>query len=278
MGKTLILGKGYIGSELEGKLPNSLCVSRSMLNYTSESLLSRYIYKNDIDTVINCVGFTGRPNIDEAEIKKEECWNLNVILPFKISNLCKRLEIDYIQISSGCIYDGYEKEWSEEDLPNFGLYNESSFYSKTKHASETLNDYGMNIRIRMPFGDELADRNYLKKILNYKNLIDYKNSKTYICDLSRFLGHVLTNNIGINYVGNLNFVNPDALYTREVIDLMKKFDLSNDQWTFVDIKELNIKAPRSNCVLSIEKLERLFPEFEMKSESEALEAALSNYL
>ena len=26
------------------------------------------------NVIINCSGFTGRPNVDEGESKKEECW------------------------------------------------------------------------------------------------------------------------------------------------------------------------------------------------------------
>ena len=39
------------------------------------------------------------------------------------------------QISSGCIYNGYEKRFTEEDEPNF-TFNNGSFYSGSKALCE----------------------------------------------------------------------------------------------------------------------------------------------
>ena len=116
------------------------------------------------------------------------CYELNTFTPLRISNLCKTYGINYIHISSGCIYTGYEKQFTEEDAPNFGLFSkESSTYSKSKHAYELGCDYGLIIRVRMPFCDQLHDRSYLTKILKYNNLINQVNSKTYVPQLLDFI-------------------------------------------------------------------------------------------
>ena len=58
---------------------------------------------------------------------------------------------------------------------------------------------------------------------------------------------------------------------------MKVFNsYQNKNWKFVDIKDINITAPRSNCVLSIEKLRAMFPEFHIETEANAIEMALTN--
>jgi dTDP-4-dehydrorhamnose reductase len=232
---------------------------------------------NGITHLVNCVGFTGRPNIDEAENKKEECWFLNVVFPLKISALCKKIGVNYIHISSGCIYTGYEKEWEENDAPNFGLYNDSSFYSKTKHAFETLNgNNGLVIRVRMPFGNTLSPRNYLTKILKYDTLIDYINSKTYIPDLCNFINYVIHMKRDFPFsMGPLNFVNPNPLVTSDVIKIMRQNGVENPNWKMVDISEIPIVAPRSNCVLSMNRFFALFPDFNINDEAEALHLALS---
>lgn len=283
MKKVLILGKGYIGNNLYKHLENQediecICHSRESLDYSNLSILNKYIINNDITHVINCFGFTGKPNVDECEYRKDECWNLNVQLPLKISNLCSKRKVNYIHISSGCIYTGYEKDYTEDDTPNFGMFHESSFYSKSKHAYELLSEYGCIIRIRMPFCDELNDRSYLSKIIKYNNLIDFKNSKTYVPDLCRFISYIIKSShyIPINGIGTINFVNPDACSTRSVVDLLKSFNIINADWKFVDIKELKLAAPRSNCVLSIEKLKKIFPNFEILSEQQAIEKALTS--
>lgn len=278
MSNVLIIGAGYVGAELyySGSCNNQYWLrSRKTLDYADESVLRKFILNNGIKYIINCSGFTGRPNVDEGELKKEECWDLNVRIPLKVSRTCRALDIDYIHISSGCIFTGYEKEFTETDIPNFGLFNDSSFYSKSKHAFETLNDYGCTIRVRMPFSQDLHDRSFITKIYKYNNLINYVNSKTYIPDLIRFIDTIIDSKTKTSSIGVINFVNPEAQDTAYLVDRMKSYNLINKDWEFVPIESINIKAPRSNCVLSIDKLKTLFPNFHIHTEREAIEAALS---
>ena len=133
MNNILFLGAGYVGTELfkrANKEDNNYWLrSRQELDYSNSLELRKFILNNDISYVINCSGFTGSPNVDEGELKKKKCWYLNVLLPLKLSKICKSIGVGYIHISSGCIYSGYEKEYVEQDEPNFGLYDNSSFYS-----------------------------------------------------------------------------------------------------------------------------------------------------
>lgn len=279
MSNILILGAGYVGTYLsKSRFLSDFNIhlkSKSELDYSDLSALRKYILNNDINLVINCSGFTGRPNVDECELRKEECWNYNVVLPLRVSETCKALNIQYIHISSGCIYSGYEKYYTEEDVPNFGLFNESSFYSKSKHAFETLNDYGCIIRIRMPISNDLNPRNFITKILNYDNVVNFVNSKTSLYSLSNFIYYLVKHNINVNTVGVLNFVNPEPHDTKYLMHEMKRFDLVNPNWKIVDIKNINITAPRSNCVLSISKLEKLFPNFHIDTEADVLHNSLA---
>jgi dTDP-4-dehydrorhamnose reductase len=280
MSNVLILGAGYVGTELFNfvcKDTNKYWLhSKATLDYSDESALRKFILNNAVDYVVNCSGFTGRPNVDEGEHKKDECWNLNVVQPLKVSKTCGALGIGYIHISSGCIFSGYEKEFTEEDKPNFGLFNESSFYSKSKHAFETLNDYGCTVRVRMPFSDSFHGRSFITKILKYNNLINYVNSKTYIPDLCNFVEYLVANKVNVNKIGVINFVNPEARDTKYLVDRMKAHNIVNKDWNFVNIEDINIIAPRSNCVLSIEKLKTMFPDFHIEPEDVAIEMALNN--
>ena len=54
--------------------------------------------------------------------------------------------------------------------------------------------------------------------------------------------------------------------------------MDNPNWKFVDIKDINIKAPRSNCVLSMDKFKKLFPDYYVMPEEEAIEGALCNLI
>lgn len=280
MSNVLIIGSGYVGQSIiswvNPDTHNYHIVSRNQLDYSNQALLRKFILNNDIEYIVNCSGFTGRPNVDEGELRKKECWDLNVVIPLNISNTCKHLGIKYIHISSGCIYSGYEKEWSEQDEPNFGLFDQSSTYSKSKHAFETLNDYGCIIRVRMPFCDDYNPRSYLTKIHKYNQLINFKNSKTYIPDLCMFIEYLIDNKVDLSTVNTINFVNPGALDTMQVTDLMSIYGLDNPDWVYVDPKLLNMAAPRSNCVLSIDKLISMFPDFDIQTEKQALDNALVN--
>jgi dTDP-4-dehydrorhamnose reductase len=274
----LILGRGYIGNAVYEHLRdthNVKLVSANELDYHFSSLLGKYILNNDIQVIINCSGFTGRPNIDEAEEKKELCWELNVASPLRVNKLCDKLGIGYIHISSGCIYDGYQRDFTELDVPNFGIFSDrSSYYSKCKHIFEEISRdlRGVILRIRMPIGKDESPRNYLTKIRNYDKLIDYRNSKTYIPDLCGVISSIIDKKVyevGRNIV---NVVNHEPLSTREVCSIMWEYGKGNPNWEFVGIDKIDIKAGRSNCILDSSKVEIIYP---MKNEVDAIREALS---
>ena len=284
----LILGKGYVGNYINDRLiktarweqPTKLASvdfeSRKQFDYTNLNTLAKRFESKKYDYVINCSGFTGRPNVDEGESKKDLCFKLNTFVPFGVSSMCKLHDINYIHISSGCIYTGYTKQYTEEDEPNFGLFNEeSSTYSKSKHAYEIGSDHGLTLRIRMPFCDKLHERSVLTKLLNYNKLVNYVNSKTYIPDLVDFVEMIVHKGRSTKTKSLLNFVNPKPLLTVQVTDIMSNRGLCNTNWEWVQFEELNTKANRSNCILSTEKLEKEYG-FKLLDEEVAIEKALAN--
>ena len=283
--KILILGHGYVGGYLYDRLKQDknndvTIVKREFLDYTDSSKVERWLKekRDHFNYIINCSGFTGRPNVDEGEKKPELCYELNTFTPLRISNLCKTYGINYIHISSGCIYTGYQKQFTEEDAPNFGLFSkESSTYSKSKHAYELGCDYGLIIRVRMPFCDQLHDRSYLTKILKYNNLINQVNSKTYVPQLLDFIEHLLKGGYNCRKKDIVNFVHPGALATDKIIKIMKRFNLENPDWEWVQFEDLNCTANRSNCVMSVEKLKQKY-QFDIMDEDVAIKAALTNII
>ena len=283
--KILILGYGYVGGYLYNRLKQDknndvTIVKREFLDYTDSTKVEQWLKKekDHYNYVINCSGFTGRPNVDEGEKKPKLCYELNTFTPLRISNLCKTYGINYIHISSGCIYTGYQKQFTEKDEPNFGLFDkESSTYSKSKHAFELGNDYGLIIRVRMPFCDQLRDRSYLTKILKYNNLINQVNSKTYIPQLLDFIEHILKGEYNCRQKDIINFVQPNALATDKVTAIMEEKGLANPDWKWVQFEDLNCTANRSNCVMSVKKLKQKY-EFNIWDEEVAIEAALTNIL
>lgn len=283
----LILGKGYIGNylfnHLQSKGFNVQIKARKDLDYHNIPLLNKYILNADINTIINCSGFTGKPNVDQAELEKEECWKLNTIVPFQINQLCNQNDVNYIHVSTGCLYDGYDKEWTEEDTPNFGLFqNHSSFYSKSKHAYENLAKdlNGIVLRIRMPFGQDHSHRNYLTKIKQYDNLLNLVNSKTYIPDLCGVVEHILemmATDFTIYWSGRYtyNVTNPEPLKTEEICEILKSYGMHNSNWKLGDRSQLKAYANRSNCVLDTRKLQELYP---IRTEKQAIIECCENII
>jgi dTDP-4-dehydrorhamnose reductase len=267
MKNILLLGKGYIGENLNEHFISksdikSNIYSKKDLNYLDFNTLNKYLQKNQsirIDYIINCAGYTGRPNVEGCENDKETCWKYNVKLPIILTEIASYWNIPIIHISSGCVYTGYEKDYTEEDEPNFGIYNkESSFYSKTKHACELSlkNSNSYIFRIRMPFSHKSSERNYIDKILKYDNLISYKNSLTNINDLNEFIYKFINLKNKPEY-GIYNVTNQGFTTAKEVVEILKKHKLENKNWKFLNQDELNFKVARSNCVLSTEKIKKL---------------------
>lgn len=264
----LILGKGFMGTRIYEKLKSSdkinpTIYSRAEVDYTDMSVLNKTISEQPFpDIIINASGYTGKPNVDACENDKENCWNMNTMLASNLHRFCQFTGITFIHISSGCIYDGYTKEFTEEDQPNFGLFSDrSSFYSKTKHGAEILmNDLTDTyiFRIRIPFTCDSTSRNYINKLLGYDTLISLTNSITCVEEFTQMIYNMIeSRDIFSIPWGIYNTVNPSPVDAKEVTSIMMSEGLVNENWQFIDIDELDTKANRSNCVLSDNKLQSI---------------------
>ena len=67
--------------------------------------------------------------------------------------------------------------------------------------------------------------------------------------------------------------NPEPLETAGVIEIMKEAGLENENWSWVDIEELDLAAGRSNCILDTTKVREEYG-YTQLTESEALRKAL----
>lgn len=259
----LILGKGFIGKSLYKVLSQKhnavQIISKNDYDYEGgiESYLDDLRFKHHIyiDVIINASGYTGVPNIDACENDKENCWKYNVVVPCRIYNNALSSDIDYIHISTGCIYNGYERQYRESDTPNFGLFNpESSFYSKTKHAAETMmEDWNCHIlRIRMPFCGKFHSRNLFNKIKNYKDLSMQDNSMTCLEDFCDLVAKTIEDPLVLPK-GTYNVVNKGSASLGFISSEMCVRGFAKWWERYVD--HLDTKAPRSNCILSTDSLD-----------------------
>lgn len=259
MSKILILGKGYVGNYLaKAKTEHELVhLGKSDLDYSDPEKFQFYLENTKYDWIVNCSGYTGKPNVDSCENDKENCYHYNVTVPLFITKIANKLNIPIIHIGSGCIYSGYEKAYTEKDPSDFGVdcFN-SSFYSKTKDAFEKLSE-GLDryiFRIRIPFNGIPEPKNYLWKILHYDNLISMTNSVTNVDDLVDFTFKFIEKKPEL---GIYNVTNSGAIEARKIVSMMRENNIENPNWKFVSIEEANFKVARSNCVLNNDKITKL---------------------
>ena len=254
--KYLILGNGFMGKKFNAFLEDSI-ISEAFI--TNKESVETEIKKYDPEVVINCIGQTGRPNIDWCETHKEETFEANVLVPFYIAQASKELNKKMVHIGSGCIYEGDKdgKGFTEEDEPNF----KGSFYSRTKSLSEKiLKEFNeevniLQIRIRMPIDSQPSQRNLLDKLLKYNKMISISNSITVINDMLEATKSLIDKDAR----GIFNVVNKGPITHEEIIKIFHEISGKEHQYELISLDELDnmTKARRSNCVLSTEKLESM---------------------
>jgi dTDP-4-dehydrorhamnose reductase len=259
----LILGKGFVGTRLYNFLSSKAeveIIDKKTIDYTDRKTFNLFIRDKTYKTIINCSGYTGSPNVDGCELNKHKCLFYNVSVPVQLAQLCSENNIKFINVSSGCIYTGYEKSFSEKDKPNFGVNNlESSYYSFTKHLCEISLEHtnAITIRLRMPFNSDVDRKNLIYKVLKYDNIIDYNNSGTNTDDLNEFILGLVNHNDFLKIKGPLNVVNSGILTCKLISEYLSFHGLTNPNWKIVELADLNIVAQRSNCILSDKKIKKL---------------------
>lgn len=236
-----------------------------------------------IKGVINAAGFTGKPNVDACELNKEATLHGNVAWPQILTDWCILNDIPLGHISSGCIYSGRRedgKAFTEEDEPNFTFnQNNCSFYSGTKALAEKIVskwEKSYIWRLRIPFEENNNPRNYLSKMLNYKRLLNAENS---ISNKQEFVSACIQSLTKKVPYGIYNVTNTGHTTTEEVVKLLKKTIAKDRQFEFVnddDFYKTLAKTPRSNCVMSNEKL--LSTGIKMRSTEEALQYCVNNWV
>jgi dTDP-4-dehydrorhamnose reductase len=214
-----------------------------------------------VDCVINCAGFTGKPNVDACETQKTACLLGNAVLPGLIREACEDLDIPWGHVSSGCIYTGRRPGGSgfrEDDPPNFSFrQNYCSYYSGTKALGEEILAGAQKCyiwRLRIPFDDTTNPRNYLSKLMAYDRLLEAENS---LSQLDEFVAAcVECFRLQAPY-GVYNLTNPGSVWTSDVTTLMRSLGVTDREFKFfaneAQFMAQAAKTPRSNCVLDSSK-------------------------
>ena len=265
---TLVGANGYVGQKITSTLEHNqisfTSLSRVGTDYYDAKKLRNCLESNQSKFLINCAGFTGKPNVDACESAKYESLYGNAVLPGIVREVCEDLKIPWGHISSGCIYSGRRadgKGWTEEDEPNFSFRSPPcSFYSGTKALGEEVLEGAENCfvwRLRIPFNHQPNPRNYLQKLLNYENLLEAENSVSHLEEFCQKCIECFTKDVE---PGIYNMTNPGSVTTRQVTEWMIKEGLTDKKFKFFNSEEEFMTkaaiAPRSNCVLDTTKAEK----------------------
>ena len=269
--KILIFGKGYIANKFKVFFGEEAEISE--LRIEDYSKVKAGLERVKPDVVLNCAGKTGRPNVDWCEDHKMETLFGNVTAPLILARACEELALYMVHIGSGCVYEGYKdgEGYSEEDAPNF----EGSYYSRTKAWSERmLKDFKvLQLRLRMPFDSVPSERNFITKIIKYNKVISVPNSISVLEDFLK-AAKVL---IEKRATGVYNITNPGTITHQEILDIYIELVDPSYHYELFSVEEMEkiTKAKRSNCGLSVKKLER--EGIHLRPVREAVRESLAQY-
>ncbi len=283
----LLGATGYVGSSfaqtLKGRSIDYVGISRSQVDYTNGNQLFDFLKQVNARFLINCAGYTGKPNVDACELEKAECLFGNAVLVGRIRQACERVGIPWGHVSSGCIFTGRRTDGSgfrEEDPPNFSFRtNNCSFYSGTKAlGEEILTDCEScyQWRLRIPFNEKDSPRNYISKMIRYQRLLQAENS---LSQLQDFVDACLECWLRRVPFGIYNVTNPGSVTTREVVAMIQKYLCPGRNFEFFesedDFLSKAAKTPRSNCVLDSSKL--LATGIPLRAVQDALEWSMKHW-
>ncbi|MDD5476659.1 MAG: sugar nucleotide-binding protein [Candidatus Omnitrophica bacterium] len=266
----LILGKGFIGQRLQREL--NCEIDGSMINCFSDA--EKLIKKYNPKIIINCIGSTGRRNVDDCDLDKDAALLANSFVPVILAEICLRNSIKLVHISSGCIFNyDYKKDKpiKEESEDYFFklFYSRSKIYSE-RAIEELARDYDILIaRIRIPLINEKHPKNLLDKLLKYNKVINIPNSVTYIPDFIRAVKHL----IKIGARGVYNVVNKGGL---RYPDLMRAYQKYVPSYKFKLIQVKSLGLVRTDLILSTNKLEK--SGFKVRNINSVLEECVKEYL
>jgi UDP-glucose 4,6-dehydratase len=311
----LLLGAtGYIGQAFATDLTRRgapfRALSRRELDYTRFEPLLALLRELKPEFVVNCAGYTGKPNVDACEAAKADTLLGNALLPQTLAHACAAAGVPWGHVSSGCIYTGakvrdddgvchvepdltepgvhrliLEKRdrvhgFTELDPPNFSFRAPPcSFYSGTKAlGEEAITGVGQSYvwRLRIPFDEFDSPRNYLSKVQRYSKVYDNVNAISHRADFVRACLDCWFQRVPW---GLYNVTNPGWVTTREVVALVQKHIAPDRKFEFwendAEFYQVAAQTPRSNCVLDTTKL--IGAGVKIRPVEEALEESLRNW-
>jgi dTDP-4-dehydrorhamnose reductase len=186
----------------------------------------------------------------------------NLFSPLALAEICKKRNIHFTYLGTGCIfaYDNahpYGEEqngFTEQSSPNFFGSSYSVVKGYTDQIMHLFEDNTLNARIRMPITDEFHPRNFITKITTYKKVCSIPNSMTVLNELLPILIDLSLKKT----TGTINLTNPGLISHNEILTMYKEIVDPAFEWENFSIEEQDqiLASKRSNNFLNTERLEK----------------------
>ena len=192
--RILVTGvKGQLGydvvNEMKKRGLDPVGVDVDEMDITDKAACEKVITESNVDAVIHCAAYTA---VDAAEDNVEICMKVNAEGTRNIAEVCKKLDIKMMYISTDYVFDGEgERPWEPDDARNpLNVYGQSKYEGEL--AVEELVEKFFTVRSAWVFG--VNGKNFIKTMLRIGKergaatvVCDQIGSPTYTYDLARLL-------------------------------------------------------------------------------------------
>ena len=192
--RILVTGvKGQLGydvvNEMEKRGLEAVGVDVEEMDITDKAACEKVITEANVDAVIHCAAYTA---VDAAEDNVEICMKVNAEGTRNIAEVCRKLDIKMMYISTDYVFDGQgERPWEPDDERHpLNVYGQSKYEGEL--AVEELLEKFFTVRIAWVFG--VNGKNFIKTMLRIGKergaasvVCDQIGSPTYTYDLARLL-------------------------------------------------------------------------------------------
>jgi len=211
--KVLVTGAdGQLGYDVVKKLKKinieHIGVDKKDFDLTNEKETKEFILDYEPDVIVHCAAYT---DVDQAEVDKERCYQVNVEGTRYVAEAAKELNAKMLYISTDYVFDGQgEEPFEVTDQPNPINYYGETKYQGEKQVQKLVDKYYI-VRTSWVFGEH--GNNFVKTMLKLGKerdeisvVADQYGSPTYTGDLAELIFQMIkTGKYGVYHATNEGF-------------------------------------------------------------------------
>jgi dTDP-4-dehydrorhamnose reductase len=264
--KVLVTGvDGQLGFDVVKKLKKldieHIGVDKKDFDLTNENETKEFILDYQPDVIVHCAAYT---DVDQAELERELCYQVNVEGTRYVAEVAKKLGIKMLYISTDYVFDGQGEEPFEVTVQP----NPINYYGETKYRGEQevqkLLDKYFIIRTSWVFGEH--GDNFVKTMLKLGEerdeisiVDDQYGSPTYTGDLAELIIEMIkTEKYGVYHATNEGFCSwyefAKEIFTVVDADVKVK-PVSSDEFETKSERPKNSRLSKQSLISNFDLLE-----------------------